>query len=523
MTYPFALSPKHTLFILTGTPKPQIQTQALSADALKLVLLLLLLFAHLPLFGTMGTGSSSNSATVAYSVKQGDTLYGLSRQFGVSVQAIQQANSLASSQIQLGQTLYIPRQVTAQYVPVQPAANPVAEQVKAATVLQTPVAATSTNTLTHVRQSSYTVKSGDSLYKIASLFKTNVKALQQANRMSTTTIHPGQVLSLPAEAVVNVQALPATDLPPTPSVNQETATSLWKIQQARNEFSVVKDAAPHTFYVYQHRKWQATLRDNVPSQYAVRKDGVQYNSRRPLAEADIRALGFEPEVAAAFSFVSSNEGGISDLNFYDGAGSFGFIQFTIKYKAFDKFIEHLRALSPEKYEQYAARYGIQLEKVGPYASHEELVVYAPEKYRGKTRLTGTEIIDYIITEKRMYGVLIQLGKETAYEQVWSAHQQYYLPAMELRVTLPNGKELKASEVFTSSYGKAALVDLCVKLGQTGARLELQRSVTYLGDAFGVDFYTNSYAELWLIENMAHYAGHQLVRKRMQKLIGSLYA
>jgi LysM repeat protein len=47
--------------------------------------------------------------TYLYRVQKGDTLYGLSRRFGVGIEAIRQANCLSGYQINIGQVLYMPR------------------------------------------------------------------------------------------------------------------------------------------------------------------------------------------------------------------------------------------------------------------------------------------------------------------------------------------------------------------------------------------------------------------------------
>jgi LysM repeat protein len=46
--------------------------------------------------------------TYLYRVQKGDTLYGLSRRFGVGIEAIRQANCLSGYQINIGQVLYMP-------------------------------------------------------------------------------------------------------------------------------------------------------------------------------------------------------------------------------------------------------------------------------------------------------------------------------------------------------------------------------------------------------------------------------
>lgn len=48
------------------------------------------------------------SASASYTVKSGDTLYGISRQFGVSVTALKSFNGLTSNTLHIGQVLLIP-------------------------------------------------------------------------------------------------------------------------------------------------------------------------------------------------------------------------------------------------------------------------------------------------------------------------------------------------------------------------------------------------------------------------------
>ena len=58
----------------------------------------------------------------------------------------------------------------------------------------------------------YTVKSGDSLYKIAKLNETTAKALRAANNLKTDQIKVGQKLKIPtkgSEAVSSASAAPS--------------------------------------------------------------------------------------------------------------------------------------------------------------------------------------------------------------------------------------------------------------------------------------------------------------------------
>ncbi len=67
------------------------------------------LFAAFALAGCApGIYENAPSATHLYVVRSGDTLYRISKQFGTTVAAIQAANHLSSTLIQVGATLMIP-------------------------------------------------------------------------------------------------------------------------------------------------------------------------------------------------------------------------------------------------------------------------------------------------------------------------------------------------------------------------------------------------------------------------------
>ncbi len=119
------------------------------------------------------SGSSSTSSRVSYKVKSGDYLGKIASRYGVTVNQIKSWNNLRSNNIQIGQTLYI-------YTNGGPATSSSSSSSSASkTVI-------------------YTVKSGDSLTKIARLYPgVSVDRIKSANGLRSDAIRAGQKLTIP--------------------------------------------------------------------------------------------------------------------------------------------------------------------------------------------------------------------------------------------------------------------------------------------------------------------------------------
>jgi LysM repeat protein len=128
-----------------------------------------------------------DTSTMEYVVVKGDTLGKIAKKNGVTLKALEGANSgVVPTKLKVGQKLSIPAATTSASAPTS----------------ATPAVDTGSDT--------YTVKSGDTLTKIAKANGTTVKALQSENNLSTTKIKVGQKLKIPAkaEAAVPVAAAP---------------------------------------------------------------------------------------------------------------------------------------------------------------------------------------------------------------------------------------------------------------------------------------------------------------------------
>lgn len=99
-----------------------------------------------------------------YTVQSGDSLWSISKKFGITVDELKQANNLTSNLLSIGQNLYIPSKET------------------------------------DVTTGEYVVKSGDTLYAIAQKYGTTVDNLKLINDLTTDSLAIGQILKVPTES-----------------------------------------------------------------------------------------------------------------------------------------------------------------------------------------------------------------------------------------------------------------------------------------------------------------------------------
>ena len=164
--------------------------------------------------GEVEEDTSTTVDYINYTVKSGDSLYAIARNYGVTVDDIKDFNNLTSNTLSIGQVLRIPVAVDQEII-VKPYIEYVVKSgdnlysiartygttqqeimnlnnltsnlLSIGQVLKIP---TSTETI------NYIVKSGDNLYSIARAYGTTVSDLINKNNLTSTTLQIGQVLKI---------------------------------------------------------------------------------------------------------------------------------------------------------------------------------------------------------------------------------------------------------------------------------------------------------------------------------------
>src|SRR5579883_1356071 len=127
-----------------------------------------------------------------YVIVKGDTFSTIHQKFHVSIKALQEANpTVEPTKLKIGQTIHIP--------PTTPASP-------------TPAAAVSGSSSSGAAPTGqvYTVKSGDSLTRIAGQFGVSIKALRSFNSLKTDKIVVGQKLNIPPKSSTTTTAPSST-------------------------------------------------------------------------------------------------------------------------------------------------------------------------------------------------------------------------------------------------------------------------------------------------------------------------
>jgi cell wall-associated NlpC family hydrolase len=160
-------------------------------------------------------------ADTIYTIKKGDSLYKISKKFGVSVEEIKTKNKIATSRIKLGKKIIVPTSTHPQTIEKAEATHdtqyhivkkgdtlsaiskkysiPLSELREINNLGSTKIKPGQKLLVKRIGPKTYTVRKGDSIYKIARKFNIDADELRDINLLETDLLKPGQKLLLEPE------------------------------------------------------------------------------------------------------------------------------------------------------------------------------------------------------------------------------------------------------------------------------------------------------------------------------------
>lgn len=212
-----------------------------------------------------------------YVVQKSDTLYGISGQFGVSIEQIKLANNLSSNSINVGQVLKIPTTSTTLLYVVKPGDTlySIAKQYNTTVNDLIKLNNLSTNTLSIGQQLRipmndnntndtnyvlYTIKVGDNLYSIAKKYGVTVDEIKRLNGLTSDLLSIGQKLRIPISS--------DEDLSNHQDYTVKTGDTLYKIANifgmSVDEIMKINNLTSHTLSIGQVLKVKQNYYSNIP-------------------------------------------------------------------------------------------------------------------------------------------------------------------------------------------------------------------------------------------------------------------
>lgn len=156
--------------------------------------------------------SNNNDVALAYIVRSGDSLWSIAKRYGLKIDDLKRANNLTSDFLKIGQKLLIPKSdnngSTNIYVvksgdtlySIANKNNISVQDLMMANNLKSNLLSINQQLIIPKKNNStidYTVKSGDSLWKISRLYNTTVAVIRELNNLTSDLLRVGQVLKLP--------------------------------------------------------------------------------------------------------------------------------------------------------------------------------------------------------------------------------------------------------------------------------------------------------------------------------------
>ncbi len=136
-----------------------------------------------------------SSGETIYTVKKGDSLYKISKKFGVSIRDLKKENKIISHRIKPGVKLHIPEKVEGT-TKIKTSQKPILSKEKSDGKPRRPdtIASTSITEKETENTEFYKVKKGDTLISISRKYSLSIDELKEINHLRSSRLRPGQQL-----------------------------------------------------------------------------------------------------------------------------------------------------------------------------------------------------------------------------------------------------------------------------------------------------------------------------------------
>lgn len=172
----------------------------------------------------VNNNTSGSSQTASYTIQRGDGLYAIARKHGMTLSQLKSLNGLSSDLIHPGQVL----KVTASAESSTQTPKDANTSGNSNSNTDKPVTGNSNN---NTSSSTYSVKAGEGLYRIAVNHGMTLNQLKALNGLTSNLIHPGQVLKVTQAAQLAVQETAANNTVVESAPQTETAKTETAVEQ----------------------------------------------------------------------------------------------------------------------------------------------------------------------------------------------------------------------------------------------------------------------------------------------------
>ncbi|MCR4790250.1 MAG: LysM peptidoglycan-binding domain-containing protein [Treponemataceae bacterium] len=170
----------------------------------------------------------------SHKVEKGETLYGISRKYGITVSELCEANKMTTNSVlKYGQTLTIPEKKV----------EKTSSENKKQTV---------------TKIDTYKVQKGDTLYSISRRFGVSVDTLTILNKMSGTEIQAGQVINVPLAVSEDSQTAKKNEKKPVKNESQLASEKVPQVEELKLMDSRTYDSKKA---VPKNLKWPVSVKE----------------------------------------------------------------------------------------------------------------------------------------------------------------------------------------------------------------------------------------------------------------------